>query len=296
MRLILTGASGFLGKHLVNRVDNTMSSADLTVISSKTIGNSTIKRLGSRIIATNKQLENLRQITHVVHLGCFMPKSKADLEQESLAQESLVFTENLFNLPLPSLEKIIFVSSTDVYKRDNKVIDESSEVEATNAYTKMKIECEIFIREFAESRNISYRILRLGHLFGSGDFEFNKIVQNLVRAVTKKEKFHLQNGLQQTLNLMYVEDVSRIILKVAIEQLDSGVSNVVSSRTCTIEKLINELTELSEQDINLEVICSKVDEYRYLFRPSNLLNYFPFQETSLREALRNSYFRQKSGE
>ena len=70
-----------------------------------------------------------------------------------------------------------------------------------------------------------------------------------------------------------------------------SLANVISSRTCTIEELIHELAELSNQEINLEVICSKVDEYRYNFRASNLLNYFPFQETPLREALRKSYFR-----
>lgn len=294
MKILLTGASGFLGSHLIKAFSNTIGEESLIIVSSRRHNLKTVLRVETDILLEESHYRDLERVTHLIHVGSFMPKSPAELELDVEAQKSFVFTKNLLSLPLPSLRKILFISSTDVYLRQGRTIDEYSPVLATNAYSKMKIASEKLVSNYAEEQNCTLNILRLGHLFGSGDEKYRKLVQNLVRAIKLSEKVFLRNGLEQKLNLMYVVDASRIIYEVANRQLKSGVSNIVSSKPCSIQHLIASLESASRKSISYEVICPEVDEFKYSFKHSNLFQLFQFEETPLHEALQESYFEAKS--
>ena len=151
MTYLLTGSSGFLGRHIRTELEKLLPPSEICLLSSAPVdGYPTILRTGSEIKLTESTTTILEEVTHLIHVGSFMPKRKDELNRFDLAVKSINFTMNLLLLPMPKLEKITYLSTVDVYTRNVTPLSETSKTLASNAYTAMKLSCEKIIDAFCE--------------------------------------------------------------------------------------------------------------------------------------------------
>lgn len=290
MNLLLTGASGFLGRNLVHVLENQSIFDKIVLVSSKHFTNfQVIKRVGSIISVDSGDSELLKSISHVLHLGSFMPRNQAQLNDPHSLMASIQFTKNLLALPFTSLQKVVFASTTDVYKRSNTPMSEDTTTVVTNGYTNMKLEMERLLTEFCEVRKIELQILRIGHLFGAENSDSKKFVPTLFNCATQNKIFSVKNGLDQKLNLLYVTDAAQMISQVSSMSNLPMLSNLVSSFHHTIGETIELVEEISGKSVKFVVENEKLNKYRYLFSPSNLNMALDFTETPFKYALSRSF-------
>jgi UDP-glucose 4-epimerase len=287
MTYLLTGPRGFLGRYVRAELEESKSPHEICLISSAHInGVQTILRSGSEIILTDQSIETLNEVTHLIHIGSFMPKRKDELNRCDLALESLNFTKNLIHLRMPKLSKFTYLSTVDVYSRSVTPMSEASETHVSNAYTGMKLRCEKMIEEFCNSNGIRLEILRSGHLYGDGDEIFDKLVPNILRSVFNDFEIVLQIGLGQQLNLLYVKDAAKVICKVTDMDLGGGISNLVSSHPVTLNHVIDSIQQITSKRSKVKQLSSYIDNSQYNFEPSRLINELAFLETPLEFGLR----------
>lgn len=287
MTYLLTGSKGFLGGHVRKELERSQPLAEICLISSvKSIETPTIIRAGSEILVTEQSVENLENVTHLIHIGSFTPKRKEEANRFDLALESINFTMNLLLLPMPNLEKIVYMSTVDVYSRKVTPISEMSDTLPTNAYTAMKLFSEKMVEEFCVRKDVHLDILRSGHLYGEGDDVYDKLIPTLFRAIFNDSLFRLEIGFEQELNLLYVKDAAKIICEVALKDSGGGVANLVSSEPVTMGRLLEIVELVSGNKLKVEKLNNYVDNSKFNFRTSRLHGKLDCIETPLEIGLR----------
>ena len=153
--ILITGASGFLGRELVMAFKN---QRDVVI----TIGRSAANSIRCDL---SKEIPLLPLVNIVVHAaGKAHSIAKNPLESKVFYDINIRGTKNLLAALENSttLDKFIFISSVSVYGlTSGSDISESMPLAASDPYGISKIEAERLITEWCTEKKISYYILRL---------------------------------------------------------------------------------------------------------------------------------------
>lgn len=203
IKVLLTGATGFLGNHIYNYLSQ----------SNKII---TISRSNADInVDLSKEILKLPIVDLVVHCaGKAHSIPKTELEKKQFHDVNVTGTKNL----LKGLEKVgvpkqfVFISSVSVYGLDSgKDINEESPLVAKDPYGVSKIEAEILVMEWCEKHNVVCTILRLPLLVGKNP---PGNLGAMIKAIDKRYYFNIGGGKAKK-SMVLAQDVVAFIPKVA---------------------------------------------------------------------------------
>lgn len=158
MKTLVTGASGFLGQILVNKLSSTSEVKSL----SKSQGNDFVVDMVKPFSA----LPSFDRVIHCAGKAHSIPKS----EQESKAffEVNVKGTQNLLNaLELTPPKQIVLVSTVAVYGlEEGNQINESHPLLGSTPYAKSKILKEELVMDWGEKNKVNILILRLPLVVG----------------------------------------------------------------------------------------------------------------------------------
>jgi UDP-glucose 4-epimerase len=286
MKVFLTGSNGFLGAHLYHQlsVEKIYSVGRLLSENRHAKAHDLIRRKG-QIYVPESARKFIDDVEILIHAGGYTPKEPSEANNLQQCHESLQITRALTSEMFPNLKKVIFLSTADVYTRHSAQIDELSETEFRNAYVASKLLGEMIIAETSQSKNIGFEIFRLGHIFGPGDESYKKVLQNLVRSIRYQTPFILRTSLDQGLNLLYVKDAVDVIMQSVCASNSAGITNLVSTKSLSLQGLIGTLESLTGKRIDLVNEFGEFHTFQYMFDCAKLLKHFAIVETPLEFAL-----------
>ena len=245
-----------------------------------------ILRVGGKLEIVTSEGKYYSEVTTLLHLGSFIPKSSNESNLVLNSVDSLNITQQLCSGIFPNLRKIIFASTMDVYKRTNSTIDESSELEVNNLYVASKLMSEHVVENYCGRNNIAFDILRIGHVYGNGDDVYQKVFPNMVRAIKSGNVFRWNGNTKQSLNLIYVDDLISILAQLIDSERGMGVLNIVSSTNVRVEELIEILEEETNLKLNIEVVDDMKEKFQYNYSNEKLRENLIFAETPIELAIR----------
>lgn len=158
MKILLTGASGFLGKYILDELQSD------TIV--------TIGRNNATIICDlSKEVPHLAGIELVIHAAGkahLVPKTKK--ESDEFFSTNVTGTANLLKsieTSLPILKQFVFISSVAVYGlAEGDFIPESHPLSAKDPYGMSKIEAESLVTRWCKENNVICTVLRLPLVVG----------------------------------------------------------------------------------------------------------------------------------
>ncbi|MCI8949864.1 MAG: NAD(P)-dependent oxidoreductase [Lachnospiraceae bacterium] len=230
MKILITGASGFIGKRLLDQFQTKgVSKQNITLLSRNPIPGYQC------IIHDNYNIEKEafqgERFDCIIHGGAVTPKGKG-YDDENRYIENIRSTVNLFENLTEIPKKIVFLSSVSVYK-ESKKIDEQSELTTDNMYALSKIVCERYLNQFMPY-GTDVQILRLGAIYGPGEETYNKITGTFLKKASYNEDIIINSSGKENRNMLYVDDAAEYICNAALFEKGIGKVNLVSKESITV--------------------------------------------------------------
>jgi nucleoside-diphosphate-sugar epimerase len=223
--ILITGASGFIGRSLVNYLD---SHGQASV--------SFVRGTGKRNLLDRESLRQYftaHNFTTVVHLASRVRniKTKRDVKNE---KEMAV---NVLSL-LDTGARFIYLSTADVYQQSDFLLEESSTLAPVNIYAQAKMQTEKSLMSEASKRGIDLILLRPSLVYGP-DSPPGMFLSDLYESVKNSTVFSYSPKLI-TRDFINILDLCSAIFKIIThpEKL-CGIYNLSTGIGTSLESMVN---------------------------------------------------------
>lgn len=282
MRILLIGGFGFLGRQFIEKFH---SNYEIIVFNQN--NNSEIFNIinSKNIIIERGKIEN-NEIFQVMkkykpditlHFAAMSGLKKCEENPFEAFVTNVIGTFNVTKACLAENSKLIFLSSREVYGETiKKESSEDDSLHPLNVYGITKMLAENIILNFGKTHGLNFIILRLTNVYGPGGEKrgINRIINSALQTGTIEI-----NGGNQTLNLIYVDDVIDIInIILDNPNVSNQILNIGSNNTVTIDELSLIISDILKHKIKIEYL-PKIDYEVSYFKPDlkkwkNLFNQY----------------------
>ena len=227
MKILITGSSGFVGKHLVKKLSPKYQIVKYDL------------KNGQDILNEHLLLKKLKNVDVVIHLAAFISV------QESWEKPKEYFTNNatgtlsvIRNSMRAGVKKVIYFSSAAV------------KAKPLTPYAVSKIAAEEIVKLYSDK--IKTIIVRPENIYGSGQkANYGYVIHNFIRAIKFDQSIKIFGTGNQRRDFIYIDDVVNVTEKLI--DIDTKSGSIISLGTGK-ETKIKDLAKLV-----MKVLDKKVD-------------------------------------
>lgn len=281
--ILLTGASGFLGRHLLARLKAEYGGDGVVALTSRPLpGVRCVLHQGHTYDPNTFSDAGLDGITAVVHAGAFTPKSRLEANRTGPATRNVETTLRLLEAKLPALEQFVYLSAVDVY-RPGVGIDESTQPSPQSLYGWSKLYSEKLVEAWAIDTERIAKVLRIGHVYGPGEEAYDKVIPATFRRIRASEPvLRFGTGLEER-SLIYVDDVVEVVVRSLAVGLN-GPLNVVGQTPVNMRTLIDMICRVAGHSGAVVDVSPEFTGHHFTFDARKVSEILP-QQTPLAEGL-----------
>jgi nucleoside-diphosphate-sugar epimerase len=246
MKILVTGAAGFIGHNVVRFLEQ--QGHEVFGIDSRTdygfipeaeldyLIKERCKRIQAlphvidiRDAATIKQFVGMFNIQCIIHLASF-PRQKVVEKNPSMASE--VMSTGLINLLEAAIthkvKKFVYISSSMVYGDFENNVTEDAPCNPIGQYGIMKYMGEKLVEDYSRKFAFDYTIIRPSAVYGELDVE-DRVVSKFILAAMRNETLKVK-GQSEVLDFTYVEDAARGIVQATLsDAANNKIYNITRS-------------------------------------------------------------------
>ena len=261
MKIIVTGAAGFIGFHLINKLIQKKNIQILGIDSVNNYYSTKIKKFRIKILSKNKKfffkkvnLQNKKKTESI--FKSFLPDAVYHIAGQpgvlysfkdpiSYKKNNTEATKNLSILCKKyNVKKFIFASSSSVYGDQKKFpILESAKTNPKNYYAKTKLSCEKIIKTTFIKSNTEFVIFRFFTVFGPFGRP-DMFIHKFLNSIKNKKKIFLHNNGLNYRDFTYIDDLIKILILTLKKFPKDKILNICRSKpikTINLVKLISNL-------------------------------------------------------
>jgi len=279
--ILVTGGTGFIGSHLLKFL-KPLSQYQIIALSSKPIPG--FKTILHQNYTFDKSIFDIDEIDVVIHAGAFIPKTANDANDLIFSDSNIFNTQHLL-YNLPPVKKIIFPSTVDVYKQEN-LITEQSITEPVSLYGWSKLYCEQMIERWGKANKVSTQILRIGHIYGSGEEKYQKLIPATIRKCLANENPVIFSDGQEKRAFLHVSDCVKAIVKSIDLQENVGVINIVSEESLSVYEIVSIIKDAINKELSIEIKYNAGNNRSLTFDASKMKKYLHIPEVLFKNGIK----------
>ena len=283
--ILLTGASGFIGSHLLDKLVNIFGSDQIVALTSKPISKCPF------ILHNNYSFDNktfikagFKNIDTIIHSGAFIPKTSNEGNDIERCNSNIQNTCLLLKAELPGIKNFIYLSTIDVYEYDNPITEESK-VNPFSLYGNSKFYCEKLVSVWASQNDKTHQILRIGHVFGPGEEKYQKIIPVTMKRILNGDAIQLYGDGNDIRSFIFIDDVIEAIVNAITLKIFSGVINIVGNEQISINELVHKIITIANRPTDIENINSVSKNRDLVFDNKKMKELLCKPKTNLSEGL-----------
>jgi len=289
MKLLITGASGFIGSRLMSTACAALGAENVIAFSSKPAHAClAIVYYGPDFNLSAADHALLATVEVLIHVGAFTPKNTLQANAIKESNSNIGFTENLLALSFENLKKIIYISTVDVYE-PAELTDEATPTLPVSLYGCSKLYCERMTAIFAANHHLVCQILRIGHVYGPGEETYAKFLPKAIKNIVADQAVELWGDGNEVRSFIYIDDVVTAILQAVNLGEDVGPINVVGGVPMTIRELLDEVIVVSGKSVAITSKEFSGPKRNYVFDNAKLRQHLLPAETDLSTGLQAEY-------
>lgn len=290
MKILITGSTGFVGQALLKHIESENYANEISLLSSKP--NDKYRTHVYFQKDDNYEINVSDEYDVLVHIGAWTPKSVKDFQDTDKGFGNIQFTKTLIE-SLPSLKRIVFISTIDVYAPSTGVISEESLVKPISIYGYSKLYCEEMVKAWAEQNGVKCCILRLGHIYGVGEAAYKKLIPMLIQQALKNETINIFSAGNELRSFLNIDDCASVIWQTALGDMQ-GLYNVVSGHAVSVKDIAYMIKKQTQSESDIVIQNRPIETRDMVFDNSLLKGTFTIDEKPLAQGLKEEieYFKQ----
>lgn len=241
MKALVTGAAGFLGRHVARRFrDAGWSVVGFDVAMFEEPG---VVPYQGDLTEANSVDQAVREVEVIAHVGAIGDVYLAG-EQPALAAEvNVVGTANVIEAALRHGARVIYASTWEVYGEPEwQPVTEEHPTRPDHPYSITKLAGEALLLAAAELRGLSGVALRLGTAYGSG-LRPNSVFRIFIDRARRAEPITIQGDGSQGRQFTHASDIARAFELAAVKPVSGMALNIVSPEMVSIKELAERVVE-----------------------------------------------------
>lgn len=260
MKILVTGASGFIGTHLMKYLKE--KKHEVYGISRRSSNTKNITAIPLSNLFKLDRIFEKNKYDVVVHLAATI-----DNENPSeIFKNNCQSTFDLLNICRKNnVRKVIFASTHMVYGNSKYLpINEDHPLNPTTNYAVSKIIGENICKIFFNSFGLNTTILRISSVYGNGQPP-SLVIPMMIRSMLENKKLvvhRYRNGFQ-IIDLINVHDVCKAIELAVKKETGFKTYNIASGTPITVEQIAKELSKISNCSIKIRDIPREVNHFLY---------------------------------
>lgn len=266
-RVFVTGAGGFIGSHLVERLVELEAKVTAFIRYNsrndwgmiETLPGSTKKRIAVAV-GDIQDFNVCKRAIHkndiVFHLASLIAIPYSYIAPESFVNTNIRGTLNIMQACLENkVNKIIHTSTSEVYGTAKYVpIDEHHPLQGQSPYSASKIGADKIVESYYCSFNLPVAVVRPFNTFGPRQSARAVIPTIIIQTLTGK-KLKL-GSLKPIRDLTYVKDTVEGFIKIAESEKTIGeVVNIGTGHGVSVKELVDKIAKLLKKDLIIK--CDK---------------------------------------
>lgn len=252
MKILVSGATGFIGKYVVNELlksGHTVIAATTKVaqpISSEKI-NYVFLDLDKLDPAENyfSYFGEPDMLIHLAWQG--LPNYKLTFHFEKNLISHYAFLKNII---ANGLKKLAVTGTCFEYGMREGCLSEDMLTDPQNPYALAKDTLRKFLFELKKSHDFDCTWIRLFYMYGEGQ-NANALLSQLQNSLDNGEEVFNMSGGEQQRDYLPVEKVAKYIIGIALKEGFSGIVNCCSGRPIRVKELVENYLKDTNQQIKL---------------------------------------------
>ncbi len=263
--ILITGADGFVGSHLVERFLEEKCNIRAFVFYNSfnklgwidTLGEEQIKKIDiiSGDIRDYNMVNNaVKKVDIVCHLAALIGIPYSYVAPESYIDTNVKGTLNIVHSAKNNnLKKIIITSTSETYGSALYTpIDEKHPYQPQSPYSASKIAADVVALSYYYSFNIPVSIIRPFNIYGPRQSARAVIPTIITQILKKKKKIELGN-LSPTRDFTYVKDICEAYVNmIKSDYLEGEIINIGNSKEISIGNLAKKIKDLMHSNAEIE--------------------------------------------
>lgn len=240
---LVTGATGFIGSHIAERLLN--NGEEVTALVRKTSDVVFLRHIGANLsygdLSDPVSVRNAVKGVDVVYHSAALADEWIDKNSAHLT--NVEGTRNILEASRSeNIKRLIFISSLAVLGMRNHhgTTADSPYGKTGDSYIDTKIDAEILARDYYNIFNLPVTVIRPGFVFGPRD---DKLIPRISSKLKNGQFKFIGNGANK-INAVYIDNLIDAILLASKNDAAAGkVYNVTNDSSMTIEGFINAIAD-----------------------------------------------------
>jgi nucleoside-diphosphate-sugar epimerase len=253
MNIAVTGASGFVGRYVVDELQSRSIPVTLVVRDNSklpvSLGNNNIVIIDLHNPPLNSY-ELMGSPDILIHLAWGgLPNYKSLHHFEEELPKQFQFLKKLIK---SGLKNLVVAGTCFEYGMQSGSLTENIISQPTNPYgfAKDTLRSELEYLQQIEPFNLTWA--RLFYVYGDGQAE-NSLLPQLKRAVDLRQEFFNMSGGEQLRDYSSVMEVAKYLVSLATMMKNHGIVNVCSGKPTSVRKLVEDWISKNNWSINLNL-------------------------------------------
>jgi nucleoside-diphosphate-sugar epimerase len=253
MRIAVTGASGFVGRHVLQALAG-QDGVDVLAVSRSAPGEWLPKPFEHLMLDLAAPLpdafERMGRPDVVVHLAWSgLPRYRSLHHFDPHLSEQFRFLRSLVEAGLPSL---LCVGTCFEYGMQSGELDEGLATEPCNPYGHAKDALRRQLEFLAQEKEFALTWARLFYMYGEGQ-PSSSLYAQFMAAISNGESVFPMSGGEQLRDYLHVTEVAQRLASLAFHAPGAGIVNVCSGRPISVRALVEGWRDALGSSIRLQL-------------------------------------------